>query len=80
MSRARLISTREHDMITEIIGAVIGSKLDQQDGDSGAKGAIIGYFTPRIVGAVVKVGLLAAVGYGVVKAVQGLTSESDANY
>ncbi|MBT2246028.1 hypothetical protein JQK15_21200 [Sphingobium sp. BHU LFT2] len=67
-------------MITEIIGAVIGSKLDQQDGDSGAKGAIIGYFTPRILGAVVKVGVLAAVGFGVVKAIQGFTSESDANY
>ncbi|KFD30056.1 hypothetical protein [Sphingobium yanoikuyae] len=67
-------------MITEIIGAVVGSKLDQQDGDSGAKGAVIGYFTPRIVGAVVKVGLLAAIGYGVVKAVQSLTSENDANY
>jgi hypothetical protein len=67
-------------MITEIIGAVIGSKLDQQDGDGGAKGAIIGYFTPRILGAVVKVGVLAAVGFGVVKAIQGFTSESDANY
>ncbi|WBQ19135.1 hypothetical protein [Sphingobium yanoikuyae] len=67
-------------MITEIIGAVIGSKLDQQDGDSGARGAIIGYFTPRILGAVVKVGVLAAVGFGVVKAIQGFTSESDANY
>lgn len=51
-------------MITGIIGALVGSKLDQQDGDSGAKGAVIGYFMPRIVGTVVKVGLLAAVGYG----------------
>ncbi len=59
-------------MITGIIGALVGSKLDQQDGDSGAKGAFIGYFMPRIVGTVVKVGLLAAVGYGVVKAVQGV--------
>lgn len=80
MSRAPLNSIGEQDMITEIIGAVVGSKLDQQDGDSGAKGAVIGYFTPRIVGAVVKVGLLAAIGYGVVKAVQSLTSENDANY
>ncbi len=30
-------------MITGIIGALVGSKLDQQDGDSGAKGAVIGY-------------------------------------
>ncbi|MGA1809680.1 MULTISPECIES: hypothetical protein [Sphingobium] len=66
-------------MITEIIGAVIGSKLDQRDGDSGAKGAVIGYFMPRIVGTVVKVGLLTAIGYGVVKAVQGFESENDAN-
>jgi len=65
-------------MITDIVGAIIGSKLDQRDGDSGAKGALIGYFTPRIIGAVVKVGVLAVVGYGVVKTVQSLTSkESD---
>lgn len=68
-------------MITDIIGAIIGSKLDQQDGDSGTKGAVIGYFTPHIVGALVKVGLLAAIGYGVVKAVQSFTSEGqDINY
>ncbi|TKV40926.1 hypothetical protein A0U87_23225 [Sphingobium sp. MP9-4] len=63
-------------MITEIIGAVVGSKLDQQDGDSGAKGAVIGYFTPRVVGAVVKLGLLTAIGYGVVKAVQTLRQKN----
>ncbi len=76
MSRAPLNSTGEQDMITEIIGAVVGSKLDQQDGDSGAKGAVIGYFTPRVVGAVVKLGLLTAIGYGVVKAVQTLRQKN----
>ena len=76
MSRAPLNSTGEQDMITEIIGAVVGSKLEQQDGDSGAKGAVIGYFTPRVVGAVVKLGLLTAIGYGVVKAVQTLRQKN----
>lgn len=68
-------------MITDIIGAVIGSKLDQRDGDSGAKGALIGYFTPHVIGAAAKVGLMAVIGYGVVQAVQSLTSkENETSY
>ncbi|WP_312313149.1 hypothetical protein [Sphingobium yanoikuyae] len=62
-------------MLTDIIGAVIGSKIDQKDGDSGVKGAVLGYFAPRLVGTVIKVGVLAAVGYGVVKAAQVLTAD-----
>ncbi|MBT2242671.1 hypothetical protein JQK15_03895 [Sphingobium sp. BHU LFT2] len=62
-------------MLTDIIGAFIGSKIDQKDGDSGVKGAILGYFAPRVVGTVIKIGVLAAVGYGVVKAAQVLTAD-----
>jgi hypothetical protein len=57
-------------MFTEILGAFIGSKIDQQDGDSGLKGAVLGYVTPRVAGAVVKVGAFAVIGYGAVKGVQ----------
>lgn len=64
-------------MITEVIGAVIGSKLDQRDGDSGAKGALMGYFAPRIVSAALKIGVLAVVGYGVVKPLQSVMSDTD---
>ncbi len=58
------------DMFTEILGTFIGSKIDQQDGDSGLKGAVLGYVTPRVAGAVVKVGVFAVIGYGAVKGVQ----------
>lgn len=62
-------------MITDILGAFIGSKLDQQDGDSGLKGAVVGYFAPRIVGTTLKVGVLAVIGYGVIKLVQSVTAD-----
>ncbi|WIA58010.1 hypothetical protein N6H05_09525 [Sphingobium sp. WTD-1] len=62
-------------MLTDIIGAVIGSKIDQKDGDSGVKGAVLGYFAPRVVGTFIKVSVLAAVGYGVVKAAQSFAAD-----
>lgn len=62
-------------MLTDIIAAYIGSKLDQQDGDKGLKGAVIGYFTPRVIGVAIKVGLLAAVGYGVAKVARTINAD-----
>ena len=37
----------------------------------------MGYFAPRIVIAALKVGVLAVVGYGVVKSLQSVMSDTD---
>ncbi len=36
-------------MLGKLLGAFIGSKIDQRDGDSGAKGAVIGAATVGLV-------------------------------
>lgn len=48
-----------------IVGTVIGAAIDRKDGDSGVKGAILGYVTSGAIKTVAKIGTLAAVGYGV---------------
>ncbi|WP_298401395.1 hypothetical protein [Sphingobium sp.] len=49
-----------------IIGTVIGAAIDRKDGDSGVKGAILGYAASGALKTVAKIGTLAAIGYGVV--------------
>lgn len=52
-------------MLKEMVGATVGAKLAKNDGGSGAKGAVIGYFTPKVLAGGAKIGALAAVGWGV---------------
>lgn len=53
-------------MLKELIGSAIGAKIADKDNGSTAKGAAIGYFTPKLITGGFKIGALAAVGYGVV--------------
>ena len=53
-----------------VIGTVIGAAIDRKDGDSGVKGAILGYAASGAAKTVGKLGLLAAIGYGVVNLVR----------
>ena len=50
-------------MIGKILGAVIGSKIDRQDGKGGFKGALLGYAGAALVKRVLKLGL--AIGGGI---------------
>ncbi|MET0137473.1 MAG: hypothetical protein ABW048_03465 [Sphingobium sp.] len=49
-----------------ILGTAIGASIDRKDGDSGIKGAVLGYFASGAVKTVAKLGLLAALGAGAV--------------
>jgi hypothetical protein len=49
-----------------IIGTAVGAAIDRRDGDSGVKGAILGYVTSGAVKTVAKLGILAAIGAGAV--------------
>ncbi|MCE7797111.1 hypothetical protein LWE61_11135 [Sphingobium sufflavum] len=49
-----------------LVGTAIGAAIDRKDGDSGVKGAILGYLTSGAVKSVLKLGLFAAVGAGAV--------------
>jgi hypothetical protein len=51
-----------------VIGTVIGAAIDRRDGDSGVKGAILGYLASGTVKTVAKLGILAAIGAGAVGA------------
>jgi hypothetical protein len=53
-----------------IVGTVIGAAIDRKDGDSGVKGAILGYAASGAAKTIGKLGLLAAIGYGVVNLVR----------
>lgn len=48
-----------------LIATAIGASIDRQDGDSGVKGAVLGYVAAATVKSVVRLGALAALGYGV---------------
>jgi len=52
-------------MLKELIGSAIGAKIAQSDGSSGAKGAALGFFAPKLMKGGVKIGALAALGWGV---------------
>ena len=45
-------------MIANIIGAIIGSKIDAADGEGGLKGAVIGALAPALVKRVLPLALL----------------------
>ncbi|MEC3911758.1 hypothetical protein U5A82_15170 [Sphingobium sp. CR2-8] len=49
-----------------IVGTAIGAAIDRRDGDSGVKGAVLGYAASGAVKTVAKLGTLAAIGYGLV--------------
>jgi hypothetical protein len=53
-----------------IVGTVIGAAIDRKDGDSGVKGAVLGYAASGAVKTVAKLGTLAALGYGLVSLVR----------
>jgi len=53
-----------------LVGTVIGAAIDRKDGDSGVKGAILGYAASGAAKTAGKLGLLAAIGYGVVNLVR----------
>ncbi|WP_088181741.1 hypothetical protein [Sphingobium sp. Z007] len=53
-----------------LIGTAIGAAIDRKDGDSGVKGAVLGYMASGAVKTVGKLGVLAAIGYGVVNLVR----------
>lgn len=49
-----------------IIGTAVGAAIDRRDGDSGIKGAVLGYFASGAIKTVAKLGILAAIGAGAV--------------
>lgn len=49
-----------------IIGTAVGAAIDRGDGDSGFKGALLGYFASGAIKTVAKLGVLAVIGAGVV--------------
>ena len=51
-----------------VTGTVIGAAIDRRDGDSGVKGAILGYLASGTVKKVAELGILAAIGAGAVGA------------
>lgn len=52
-------------MLGKILTSAIGAKIDQQDGDRGVTGAILGWLAPTAIKGAVRLGALAAVGLGV---------------
>jgi hypothetical protein len=51
-------------MIRGILGALIGSRIDRQDGRGGVKGAVLGYAAQRALTRMGTPGLVLAGGYG----------------
>lgn len=47
-----------------LIATAIGASIDREDGDSGVKGAVLGYVAAATVKSVVRLGAFAALGYG----------------
>ena len=51
-------------MIRNLLGALIGSRIDRRDGRGGLKGAALGYVAQRAISRMGTPGLLLAGGYG----------------
>jgi len=49
-----------------ILGTAMGAAIDRRDGDSGIKGALLGYLASGAVKTVAKLGLVAAIGAGAI--------------
>lgn len=47
-----------------LIGTAVGAAIDRRDGDSGVKGAILGYAASGALKTVAKLGVLAAIAVG----------------
>ena len=47
-----------------LIGTAVGAAIDRRDGDSGVKGAILGYAASGALKTVAKLGVLAAIAAG----------------
>jgi hypothetical protein len=58
-----------------VIGTAVGAAIDRKDGDSGIKGALLGYFASGTVKTIAKLGILAAIGAGAV----GLARRASSN-
>ena len=51
-------------MLRNMIGAIIGNRIDRSDGRGGVKGAVLGYAAQRAITRMGMPGLLLAGGYG----------------
>lgn len=49
-----------------ILGTAMGAAIDRRDGDSGVKGALLGYLASGAVKTVAKLGVVAAIGAGAI--------------
>lgn len=58
-------------MIGKIIGALIGRNIDRRDGDSGAKGALIGAAAPGLIKRLGSIGLILGGAYLAKKLIDG---------
>lgn len=56
-----------------VIGMAIGAAIDRKDGDSGAKGAMLGYVASGAVKTIAKIGILAAIGAGTMRLLKRAT-------
>ncbi len=59
-----------------LIATAIGASIDRQDGDSGVKGAVLGYVAAATIKSTVRLGFLVALGYGAYRIARRVT---DAN-
>lgn len=53
-----------------LVGTAIGAAIDRRDGDSGVKGAALGYATSGLLKFTVKIAAVAAVGLGALAVVR----------
>lgn len=53
-----------------LVGTAVGAAIDRRDGDSGVKGAALGYMASGAIKAVAKLAVFAALGFGVVSLVR----------
>lgn len=57
-----------------IIGTTVGAAIDRKDGDSGVKGAVLGYLASGTIKTVAKLSVLALVGAGIFRVAKRATS------
>lgn len=53
-----------------LIATAIGAAIDRQDGDSGIRGAIIGYVAASVVTSAIRLSVLGLIGYGAFRLVR----------
>jgi hypothetical protein len=57
---------KEMKAMKNILGTAMGAAIDRHDGDSGIKGALLGYLASGAVKTVAKLSLVAAIGAGAI--------------